>query len=323
MPQKSKLYLVLDTETATLPFVNEIAKTEKERQKIAIAKPLVYDIGWAIVNRKGEILKTCSYLVQETFFVPQIFNTAYYKDKRQLYIEKMQNGEIIAKNWQSIITELIADLMEIDSVCAYNATFDLKKAIPFTDNYISALYGMYYQEWEDRQKKNCKNLLINKDNNKNSSFLNPIFEFYDTKTPICDLWSIACQTLLNNRNYKNFCLTNKRLSNSCLYFSTNAESVFQFLEKDNKFAEEHTALSDVLIESAILAKIAKRHKIEACINCFPFRTLGTTAEYLSSQKSKKAERQKLANNLEEYARTLNPLVPFYATIEKAIEQLLN
>lgn len=317
---KQKLYLVLDTETATLPFVNEIAETAKERQKIAIAKPIIYDIGWTIVNRKGEILKKASYLIQETFFVPQIFNTAYYKSKRNLYIEKLQNEEIFAKNWQSVVNELCADLKEIDLVCAYNATFDFKKAIPFTDNYITALYGMQYQDWEDKQRFNCQQLLKN-EGKSNPDFLNPIFKFYENEVPICDLWSTACKTLLNNRNYKNFCINNERLSNSYLFFSTNAESVFQFLEKDNDFAEEHTALADALIESAILAKIAKRQKLEPCIDCFPFKTLGTTAEYLSVQKSKKAERRKLADALEEYANTLDTFTPFFATIEKAIKQL--
>lgn len=323
MPKKPKLYLVVDTETATLPFVNEIAETAKERQKIAIAKPIVYDIGWTIVNRKGEILKTCSYLIQETFFVPQIFNTAYYKDKRNLYIDKLQKGEIFAKNWNTVIDEFIADLNSVELVCAYNAPFDLKKAIPFTDKYITALYGTQYQQWEDKQRFNCEKILNKEEPNSNPDFLKSIFEFYEIEKPICDLWSVACETLLNNRNYKKFCLDNERLSNSRLYFSTNAESVFQFLEKDNDFTEEHTALADALIESAILTKIAKKQKIEPCINPFPFRSLGTTVDYLSTQKSKKAERQKLADSLEEYAKNLDSTTPFYTIIEKEIERLLS
>lgn len=323
MPKKPKLYLVVDTETATLPFVNEIAETAKERQKIAIAKPIIYDIGWTIVNRKGEIIKTCSYLIQETFFVPQVFNTAYYKNKRNLYIDKLQKGEIFTKNWNTVIDEFIADLNSVELVCAYNAPFDLKKAIPFTDKYIAALYGTQYQQWEDGQRFNCKKILNKEEPNSNSEFLEPIFKFYEIEKPICDLWSSACETLLNNRNYKNFCLNNGRLSNSKLYFSTNAESVFQFLEKDNDFTEEHTALADALIESTILTKIAKKQKIEPCINSFPFRSLGTTVDYLFAQKSKRAERQNLADLLEEYAKNLDPTTAFYTTIEKEIQRLLS
>ena len=89
---KKKYFLTLDTETATLPFANEIAKTPKEKQNIAIAKPLVYDIGWVISDRNGNIIKKENFLVQETFFVPSVFNTAYYKDKRPIYMEMLKNG---------------------------------------------------------------------------------------------------------------------------------------------------------------------------------------------------------------------------------------
>ena len=42
---KKLYYMVVDTETATLPFANEIAHDNPERKKrIAIAKPLIYDM---------------------------------------------------------------------------------------------------------------------------------------------------------------------------------------------------------------------------------------------------------------------------------------
>ena len=82
-----KFYLTVDTETATIPFANQICKNANQKQKIAIAKPLVYDIGWSITDRQGNIVKTENFLVQETFFVPNIFNTAYYRDKRPIYME--------------------------------------------------------------------------------------------------------------------------------------------------------------------------------------------------------------------------------------------
>ena len=87
---KKKYYLILDTETATLPFANTLCKNEKQKQKIAIAKPLVYDIGWVILDRQGNVIKKKNYLVQETFFVPNVFNTAYYSDKRPIYIDLLE-----------------------------------------------------------------------------------------------------------------------------------------------------------------------------------------------------------------------------------------
>lgn len=46
---KKKMYMVLDTETATLPFVKEM--DEEAKKNVAIAKPLVYDIGWTMIDR--------------------------------------------------------------------------------------------------------------------------------------------------------------------------------------------------------------------------------------------------------------------------------
>ena len=54
---KELRYMVFDCETATLPFAEEIANGDSEKKKlIAIARPLIYDMGWVITNRKGEIL---------------------------------------------------------------------------------------------------------------------------------------------------------------------------------------------------------------------------------------------------------------------------
>ena len=53
---KQLRFIVLDTETATLPLCEEIAKNAEEKKKLAIAKPLIYDFAYVITNRKGEIL---------------------------------------------------------------------------------------------------------------------------------------------------------------------------------------------------------------------------------------------------------------------------
>lgn len=37
---RTKNYIILDTETATLPFVREMELTSEQKKKIAIAKPL-------------------------------------------------------------------------------------------------------------------------------------------------------------------------------------------------------------------------------------------------------------------------------------------
>lgn len=286
---KKKFYLTLDTETATLPFVDEICKSATQKQKVAIAKPLVYDIGWVVSDRKGNVIKTENFLVQETFFVPNVFNTAYYKEKRPVYMKLLEEGKIKVANWNKIVDILVADLDSCDLVTAYNACFDFKKAIPFTDKYIKHLYSADYNKWEQWQKQKCKQLLKGKDDSKNPDFLKPYFEIRGKKYPVADLWCVACEKLINNSSYKNFCLKNELLTTSAIYFKTSAETSFQYLMKDHDFSEDHTALSDSLIEMAILTKALKKGKVEAKLGSFPFRELGTTYEYVQEKAPKYKE----------------------------------
>lgn len=278
---KKKLYLTLDTETATLPFANELATTAKEKQKIAIAKPLVYDIGWVITDRSGNVISQSNFLVQETFFVPNVFNTAYYKDKRPIYISLLEQGKIIARKWNDIIAELIKDLEMCDLVTAYNACFDFKKAIPFTEKYINHLYSANYNGWEAKQYWKCKKLIEGKEDedNKNPEYLKPYFELRNRKYPILDLWGKTCTTLINNNRYKEYCLKNGLLTASGSFFKSSAETSFQYVMKQHEFEEEHTALSDAQIEAAILTKILKKCGVKPEICPFPFETLGSPIDY--------------------------------------------
>lgn len=283
---KKKYYLTLDTETATLPFANEICKTAQQKQKIAIAKPLVYDIGWTITDRKGNIIKEVNYLVQETFFVPNVFNTAYYCNKRPIYMDLLAKGEILTANWETIIHALIDDLNFCDIAGAYNACFDFKKAIPFTEKYIKHLYSADYNEWEKSQRKKCIRILSDEDDSENPDYLKPFFELRGVRYPIVDLWGVACERLINIDKYRDYCLQNKLLTASATYFKTSAETSFQYLMNKHDFIEDHTALSDAKIEAIILTKALKKGKVEPALSAFPFRELGTTYDYVTDRRPK-------------------------------------
>ena len=279
---RKKWYLVLDTETATLPFSDDIAENAKKKQRIAIAKPLVYDLGYVIVDRNGNVKTSRNFLIQEIFFVPNIFNTAYYKSKRPMYMEKLKNGEIEVATWEQAITALIQDLESVDVVCAYNATFDFKKAIPFTERYIKALYSDSYNEWEQEQYRKCLNIAKGKDGSKNKRFLEPTFELRNQEYSMIDLWGLACERLINTKSYKDFCFKNKLFTNSGTYFKTSAESVFQYVTGNIDFVEEHTALADARIESEILVRCLRKGKVEQKIKSFPFNLLGKTSDSAES-----------------------------------------
>lgn len=299
---KKKYYLTLDTETATLPFANQLCRTAAEKQKVCIAKPLVYDIGWVITDRQGNIIKRENYLIQETFFVPNVFNTAYYRDKRPIYMDLLQKGEIDTGTWNEVMEKLLEDLRTVDLVTAYNAAFDFKKAIPFTEQYINALYGVDgidYNEWERRQYIQSKNIArgITRDGTR-PDFLDPVFKFHGEEFPIADLWNLACTKLINIDKYRNFCLENQLLTASAKYFKSSAETTFRYLMGQYDFIEDHTALSDALIEAAVLTKGLKRGAVLPQMEAFPFQNLGTTFDYVREKKPKYA--QNVIDALNEY-----------------------
>ena len=289
---KKKNYLVLDCETATLPFANEIAQGDADRKKkIAIARPLIYDIGWTICDRKGEIYDKKQFLIAETFAVPSVFNTAYYAEKRPIYLEMLQRGEITIKPWQEVVEILIEDMNKVDSVGAFNSMFDFKKAIPFTDLYVSKLYSPNYFQWEKIQRSICVHIVTEiTHKNEEKEFEADIFKFHGVEYKLFDLWGLSVEYLLNNVSYKKEFLNHGLLTNSGLYFKTSAESTYQYLCDKYDFVEAHTALDDATIETFILSRIAARGSVKPGIKFFPFRDLDYTDEFcLRNKKVNKNE----------------------------------
>lgn len=317
---RKKYYLTLDTETATLPFAYQNCTSAKQKQKVAIAKPLVYDIGWVISDRQGSIIKRENFLVQETFFVPNVFNTAYYRDKRPVYMGLLSKGEICAKPWNDIIDVLLEDLRVVDISTAYNAAFDFKKAIPFTESYINALYSVDYNEWERKQKYSCENIArgYTKDDT-NPDFLNPVFELRGECFPIADLWNVACCKLINIDKYRDYCLESSLLTASAQYFKSNAETTFQYLANKHDFIEEHTALSDVLIEAEILTKALKKGAVPPQMEAFPFRNLGTSFDYVREKRPRYADI--VIDCLAEYLANYEGNTRYKARMEKILVEL--
>lgn len=283
---KKKLYCVVDTETATLPMANEIAQGDPERKKkIAIAKPLIYDLGYTICDRAGNIYERKQFLIAETFSVPAVFNTAYYAEKRPIYLDMLKRGETTIKPWNEAMKIFTADLEKVDSVGAFNSQFDFKKAIPFTELYINMLYSPDYQKWEEIQRKSCRRIAFEKPSkNGNPDFDAEHFTFRGRVYDLFDLWGLATTHLLNNATYKNKCLEYGMITNSGTFFKTSAESSYRYLCDKYDFDEAHTALDDATIESFILHKIAQKHAITPGIKFFPFRDLGYTYDYVMRRK---------------------------------------
>ena len=275
LDKRRKYYFVLDCETATLPYAANFDGAD--RQKIAIAKPLIYDLGWKIIDNQGRVYRRKSYLITEIFSVPQIFNTAYYASKRPLYIEKLNNGDISLVSWKTATAEMIQDIEETESVGAYNSMFDFKKAIIFTEEYITNLYSNNYYEWEQEQNRRIDYIVSNPRNESDKPFNPEVFEFRGKQYPLFDIWGLSCENLVNNDEYRQFCKDNKLTTASGKYYKTSAEAVYRFVKSNNEFEESHTAIEDADIECEILAEIFKKVKpknMTMGIIYFPFRMLG-------------------------------------------------
>ena len=282
--KRRKYYIVLDCETATLP--EAINYDGEERKNIAIAKPLIYDLGWQVIDAQGRIYARKNYLISEIFSVPAIFDTAHYASKRCVYLEKLAKGEITLTDWKTASAELVEDMDACVAVGAYNSMFDYKKAIPFTDLYISKLYSPDFHDWLNYQNKKLPWLARGHKNENPNSFDETIFRFRGKEYPLFDLWGLSCRHILNCDEYKNMCLDNDWQTASGKYFKTSAETAFRFFSETLDFEEAHTAIDDAEIESILFAEICKRtkKKFEMGIIYFPFRELGTVESFLMNTR---------------------------------------
>lgn len=309
--KKPELFLVLDCETATLPFVGQWNLTPEQKLNVSMAAPLVYDIAWKVIDRKLNVYSQHSFLVQETFFVPAVFNTAYYKEKRPIYMEKFNTGEIIAKNWKDIIKILQNDLQYVSYSTAYNAMFDFKKAIPFTERYIYNLYSKKYNEWEERQKKRLQDIASGWKEKSKTDFDPVHFTLRKIDYPLIDIWGLACKVLINEDKYKKMCLENGMISKSGLYFKTSAEASFRYLMNNIDFDESHIAFEDVEIESVILTKALKKERPQPGIEYFPFKDLGTTIDHVKNKLRKNGKPYYSKDVIENLIQTIYMRLDFY------------
>lgn len=93
---------------------------------------------------------------------------------------------------------------------------------------------------------------------------------FDFKKTICrellndfefiDIYLMALQTITHLKSYRKFCVANGFKSGSGKTCATTAESVYAFITDNAENTEEHTALSDAMIEKDIFVRCYKMHK---------------------------------------------------------------
>lgn len=209
--KRKKYLMVLDVETAN---TNTLSQHNDG---------LVYDLGFTIIDKKGNIYAKRSFAISEIFDWSELMSTAYYFKKLPLYYEKLakkQMEKITIWEARKKIKKAI-ELFNITEVWAYNASFDYTTL----NNTVRLLSGSACR-W-----------------------------FLPYGVEVCDIWSVACQVL---GLQKTFQWENVRNANGNLI--TNAERMFSYLAQDFNFKEEHTGLADALVESQILARCLASHK---------------------------------------------------------------
>ena len=200
-----------------------------------IEQPLPYDVGYAICDRYGNIVLEKSFVVAETFLdMPEAMQSAYYAEKIPRYWEDIKNGTRVVKSIWNIRRELHTDMKtySVKWVGAYNMGFD-KRAL----NNVMRYTTKSFCRW-----------------------------FFPFGTKFFCIWHMACQTLMNSRNYIRFAKENG-LESEKGNILTSAESCYRYLKNMIDFSESHTGLEDVKIEIEIMAKCFATHKkIDKSIN---------------------------------------------------------
>lgn len=210
--RRKKYIAVVDTETAN-----------------DLENPLVYDLGWAIVDKKGNVYLTRSYLIKEIFCDERdLMQTAYYKEKIPQYLEDIKNGKRKIVSFR-MAKKIFADdckRYNCNIACAHNARFDLL-ALNTTQRFLTKSEKRY---------------------------------FFPYGMEIWDTMRMAQDVICPMPTYKAFCKAHEGYTLKNGNPRKTAEILYKFIINDDTFVENHTGLEDVLIEKEILAYCIKQHK---------------------------------------------------------------
>jgi len=212
---RKKYIMVLDTETCPIDRTIEGVKT---------SNMLVYDIGFAVVDKQGNVYKTGSYVVAEIMFGEMDkMQTAYYANKLPQYYEQIARGERQVKTLKQIsriIREVIKEY-NVSAVSAHNAYFDFF-SLKNTQEYLNQEYSVV-----------------------------PYIEWWDTNR--------MAKVIAQQKTYQRFCERNGYLTKYNKP-QTKAEVLYRYISNDNDFIESHTGLEDVMIEKEIMTRCLRQHK---------------------------------------------------------------
>lgn len=219
MDKRISYKIVIDTETCPL---------DKTVQKVSPDNMFVYDIGYAIVDKRGKVYRTRSFINSDIFLGEKdLMQSAYYAKKIPQYWEDIKQGKRTLLSFYHIREILKKDIEDynVKEIYAHNMLFDLK-----TLNNT--------QRWLTKSKYRY---------------------FFPCEMKICDTMKMSKDVIAKMPTYKRFCQKNGYLTKNGKERVT-AEILYKFISKEDDFEESHTGLEDVMIEKEILAYCFRQHK---------------------------------------------------------------
>lgn len=211
--------LVVDTETANTIECNG---------KLDMSNVLVYDCGWQIVDTKGNVYKSQSWINSDIFYhEKKLMASAYYANKIPSYLVDISTGKRKVGNTYQIRRAMLEDMKEygISEVVAHNARFDINSL----NNTLRFTSKSKYRYW------------------------------FPYGTEVWDTLKMARSVVCKMPTYRKFCLANGYVTKNNQLRAT-AEILWKFISKDVNFEESHTGLEDVTIETQIMAYCFRQHK---------------------------------------------------------------
>lgn len=193
-----------------------------DTETIDTEHPYCYNVGFVVFDTdEFKVLTKREYVIEQVWHNPMLFSTAYYADKRPIYVSRMKGRKIKMSKWGYVCREMktIFDTLGVEIAFAYNSSFD-ERVFNF----------------------NC-------------DFFHTINPF--DNIPIKDIIPFVHNKIGFTNAFKNFCEKYELFTESGNY-SANAENVYRFISNNTEFIEEHTALADSEIELEILLECIKR-----------------------------------------------------------------
>ena len=219
MDRRISYKIVLDTETCPI---------DKDFNGVSPQNMWVYDCGWAVVDKRGKVYKTRSFVNADIFLnEKELMNSAYYANKIPMYWEQIKSGERILTSFYNIRKALLEDIAEfgVTEIFAHNMRFDYG-TLNTTQRWLSKSKYRYFFPWG---------------------------------IEICDTLKMSRDVISKMPTYRKFCEENGYITKNGQLRLT-AEIIYRFITKNNDFVESHTGLEDVMIEKEILAYCYKQHK---------------------------------------------------------------